>query len=78
MSGAAAVRNGACAAAATLRDLLQQLDIFRMLAEFVVADQRAERRAAEDAVLFFVDLLEQRALIELRRALQVAAAVPSC
>ena len=61
-----------------LRNLLQQLDIFRMLAELVVADQRAEGSAAEDAELFFVDLLEQRALIELRRALQVLAAVPSC
>ena len=48
-----------------------------MLAEFVVADQGAERRAAEDAVLFFVDLLEQGALIELRRALQSRAADPS-
>ena len=55
-----------------LRDLLQQLDVLRALAELVVADQRAERSAAEDAELFLVDLLEQRALVELRRALQVA------
>ena len=54
-----------------LRDLLQQFDVLRMLAEIVVADQRAERSAAEDAELFFVDLLEERALVELGRALQV-------
>ena len=42
------------------------------LAELVVADERAERRAAEDAELFLVDLLEQRALIELGRLLQIA------
>ena len=51
---------------------LQQFDIFRTLAEFVVADQGAERSAAEDAVLFFVNLLEQGALVELRSALQIA------
>ena len=71
MSGAAAVQNGAWAAAATLRNLLQQLDVFGVLAEFVIAHQRAERSAAEDAVLFLVDLLEQRALVEFRRALQI-------
>jgi hypothetical protein len=52
-------------------DFLQQLDVLRALAEFVVAQQRAERSAAEHAILFFVDFLEQRALVELRRALQV-------
>ena len=53
-------------------DLLQQFDVFGVLAEFVIADQRAEGRAAEDAVLFFVDLLEQGALVEFGGALQVA------
>ena len=50
-------------------NLLQQLDIFRVFAEFVVAEQSAERLTAEHAVLFFVYLLEQRALIEFRRLL---------
>ena len=55
-----------------LRNLFEQLDVFRVPAKLVVADQRAERSPAEDAVLLLVDLLEQRALVELRRALQVA------
>ena len=54
-----------------VRHLLEQRDVLRMVAELVVADQQAERRAAEGAVLFLVDLLEQRALVELGRALQV-------
>ena len=58
-----------------LRNFLQQLQIFRMLAEFVVAHQRAERLAAENAVLFFVHLLEHRALVEFRRTLQIAQQV---
>ena len=58
-----------------LRNFLQQFQIFRMLAEFVIADQRAEGLAAEDAVLFLVDLLEHRALIEFRRPLQIAQQV---
>ena len=37
---------------------LEQLDIFRMLAEFVIPDQRAEWRSAEGAELLFIDLLE--------------------
>src|SRR5256885_12384833 len=45
--------------------------LFRsVLAEFVVAYEGAERRAAENAVLFLVHLLEERTLIELRRALR--------
>ena len=49
-----------------VRNAFQQRHIFRMLAELVVPDQRAERSSAENSVLFFVHLLEQRALIELR------------
>ena len=55
--------NGACAAAAILRHLAQQLDVGRRLVEVVVADQAAERLAAELAVLLFVQLLEERALV---------------
>ncbi len=54
-----------------VRDLLEQLDVLTGLAELVVAEQRPERSAAEDAVLLLVHLLEQRALIEFGRALQV-------
>jgi hypothetical protein len=54
------------------RYLLQQLDVLTRFVELVVAHQGAEGRAAEDAELLFVDLLEQGALVELRRALQVA------
>ena len=43
-----------------------------MFAEGVVADDRGKRSAAEHAELFFVNFLEHRALIELRRALQIA------
>jgi hypothetical protein len=53
-------------------DFLQQLDIFRPAAELVIPQQGAEGRAAEDAVFLFVDLLEEGALIELGRPLQVA------
>ena len=55
-----------------LRNLLQQLHIFRTFAELVVADESAEGMSAEDAELFFVDLLEHGALVELGGALQVA------
>ena len=63
--------NGAWAAEATCETRLQQLDVFRAAAELVIADQRGERSAAEDAELFFVDFLEQGALVELRRPLQI-------
>ena len=66
--GEAPAMNGVCAAAATLRHLAQQLHVGRRLVEVVVADQAAERLAAELAVFRFVDLLEQRALVP-RRAL---------
>ena len=36
----------------------------------------ANGRAAEDAEFLFVDLLEQRALVELRSALQVPQQIP--
>ncbi len=55
-----------------LRDFLKQFDIFGMLAELVVADERTKRLAAEDAEFIFIDFLEHHALIELRSALQVA------
>ncbi|EJT83037.1 hypothetical protein PPS11_40695 [Pseudomonas putida S11] len=55
-----------------MRDLLQQVHVFGVAVELVVTDQHAERRAAEGAVLFFVDLLEQRALVEFAGGLQVA------
>jgi hypothetical protein len=41
----------------------QQFDVGRAVVEVVVADQAAEGLAAELAELFFVDLLEQRALV---------------
>ena len=66
MSGAAAREERRVRRRRHLRDLLQQLDVLARLAELVVAEQRAERRAAEHAVLLLVDLLEQRALVELR------------
>ena len=69
--GLAAEMNGACAAAATLRDLLEQGDVLRVAAELVVADQHAVGVAAEGAVLLLVDLLEERALVELDRLLEV-------
>ena len=72
ISGDAAVMNGACAAAATCEIFSSSSMSCPDRAEFVVADQRAERRAAEDAELLLVDLLEQRALIELGRPLQIA------
>ncbi len=55
-----------------LRDLFEQFQVLRGTAEFVVADERGNRLAAENTVLFFVNLLEERALIELRSPLQIA------
>ena len=54
-----------------LRHALQKFDVFRAAAEFVIAQQAAERLAAEDAEFLFVDLLEHLALIELGNALQI-------
>ena len=41
-----------------LRNLFEQLDVLAALAEFVIADQRAERRSAEHPEFFLVYLLE--------------------
>ncbi len=49
----------------------EQFDIFGVLTEIEVAHQGAEGGAAKYAVFLFVHLLEHRALIELRRALEV-------
>ena len=46
-----------------LRHLAQQLDVARGVVEIVVADQAAVGLAAQLAVLLFVELLEQRALV---------------
>ena len=54
-----------------MRDLFQQIHVLRVAAELVISDQHAVGGAAEGAVLFFVDLLEQRALVELGRRLEV-------
>ncbi len=51
--------------------LFQKLQIFRMLAKLVIANQRAIRLAAEYSKLIFVNFLERRTLIELRGALEV-------
>ena len=44
--------------------LFKKLYVFRSASEFIIADQRPERRSAEDAEFFFIDLLEESALIE--------------
>ena len=54
---------GACAAAATLAISPSSSTSMRAVVEVVVADQAAEGLAAERAVFFFVQLLEDRALI---------------
>jgi hypothetical protein len=51
--------------------LFEQRDILGMPAELVVANQRAERIAAQSTVLFFVDLLENLALVEFDCLVQV-------
>ncbi|MOA56740.1 hypothetical protein D3C78_1807830 [compost metagenome] len=55
-----------------VRDLFEQVHVFGVAVEFVVTDQHAERGATEGAVLFFVYLLEQRALVEFAGGLEVA------
>ena len=39
--------------------LFQEFQVLRMLAELVIANQRAKRLAAENPELFFVNFLEQ-------------------
>ena len=51
-----------------LRHVAQQLHVLRAVVEVVVADQQPVRLAAELAVFFFVDLLEDRALVPRRAA----------
>ena len=71
LAGSRAEMNGACAAAATFEIIFEQAMSSRVPAELVVADEHAVRLAAELAVLLLVDLLEQRALVELDGLLQV-------
>ncbi len=52
-------------------NLLQHGDVLRMAAKFIVADQHAVGIAAKGAVFLLVNLLEERALIKLRRLFQV-------
>ena len=54
-----------------LRNRVEQLDVLRPVVEFVIADQHAVRLAAELAVLFLINLLEDRALVP-RRATELA------
>src|ERR1039457_6571428 len=54
-----------------LRNLLQQLNILSAAPEFIVADKCPEWSATEDSEFLFVNLLEERALIELKRTLQI-------
>ena len=49
-----------------LRDLFQEFQVLRVLAELVITDHRGKRISTENPELFFVDLLEQGALIEFR------------
>jgi len=46
-----------------LRHLTDELDVRRRVVEVIVADECAERLAAELAVLGFIELLEDRALV---------------
>ncbi len=75
MFGGAGRDEGRVRGSSDLRNLFEQFHIFGRFAEFVVADQRAERMSAENAEFFFVDLLEHRALVELGGALQIAEQV---
>ena len=52
-------------------DLLEEGDVGTGAGELVVAEEGGEGRPPEGAVLLLVDLLEQRALVELRGTLQV-------
>ncbi len=74
--GDAAEMNGQNAAAATLEILHQHVDVFGMVDELVVADQRPVGLAAGRAELVLVELLEQLALVELDRPVQVLEQLP--
>src|ERR1051325_1454079 len=52
-------------------DFLEQLEIFRALAEFIISQKRTEGSAAENAEFFLIYLFEESTLIEFRRALQI-------
>ena len=47
------------------RHLFQQVDVFRMICEFVVTNQRTKRLSTGHTELVFVKFLEQSALVEL-------------
>src|SRR5262249_48038957 len=55
-----------------LSDLFDQLHVFRFWTKLIVADQRGEGSSTEDAEFLFVNFLEERALVELGRSLQIA------
>lgn len=67
-----AVRGGA-----DLGHFAQQLHVLRAVIEVVVAHQAAERFAAELAILFFVDFLEDRALIPAHTFIALQRAFPA-
>ncbi|KAG0943082.1 hypothetical protein G6F31_014776 [Rhizopus arrhizus] len=54
-----------------VRHLLDEVHVLRLAAQEVVTDQRAERCTAERAEFLLVDLLEQRALVEVDGRLEV-------
>ncbi len=55
-----------------VRHLLDEVHVLGLARDLEIAQQRAEGRAAEGAELFFVDLLEHQALVEVDRGLEVA------
>ncbi|KAG0928033.1 hypothetical protein G6F31_017846 [Rhizopus arrhizus] len=55
-----------------VRHLFDEVHVLGLARDLEVAQQGAERRAAEGAELFFIDLLEHQALIEIDRRLEVA------
>jgi hypothetical protein len=77
-SGCAPRNSGAKAAAGDFREPAQHVDVVgavvgaRAVRDLVVAEQRAERQAAGRAEFLAVDLVEDLALVDLARALDVA------
>ena len=59
-----------------VRHLAQQVDVFGMVRELVVADQRPIGFAAGSAELVLVQLLEGLALVELNRSIEVLEQLP--